>query len=142
MEDLHQALGLYNVLSDTENLQIGTIGAEEDEQDNKFIEDYALFRQHKRIERNARLSAEVKKIHGYACQACGFDFEKVYVGIEKNRYIEAHHLVPIANLKGQRVNREPKTDFVVLCAKCHRMIHRFNSPWDIMAFRQAQKFPS
>lgn len=139
VEDLQQALGMYNLLSETESVPVGTIGVEEDELNNKFIEDYAAFRQHKRIERNARLSAEVKRVHGYICQACGFDFEKVYAGIENRKYIEAHHLVPIANLRGQRVSRDPKTDFAVLCANCHRMIHRFALPWDIVAFRMTIK---
>lgn len=81
------------------------------------------------------LAAKVKRIHGFVCQACGFDFEKVYVGISNRKYIEAHHLVPISLLKGQRVTRNPRTDFAVLCGNCHRMIHRFESPWDLEAFR-------
>jgi 5-methylcytosine-specific restriction protein A len=56
VEDLRRVFDLYNQLSDTESVPVGTIGAEDDEQDNPFIEDYALFRLHKRIERNASLS--------------------------------------------------------------------------------------
>lgn len=136
VEDLRQAMSLYNLLSEAENVVVGTIGVEDDERDNQFIEDYAAFRQHKRIERNARLSAEVKKIHGYACQACGFSFDNVYTGIANRKYIEAHHLTPVSTLKGQKVRRNPDTDFAVLCANCHRMIHRFESPWDLEAFRK------
>jgi hypothetical protein len=33
----------------TEHLSVGTIGSEDDEQNNDVIEDYAAFRQHKRI---------------------------------------------------------------------------------------------
>ena len=130
-------LRIYDTLSYKENIPSGTIGVEEDEQDNIFIEDYAAVRQHKRIERNSAIANRVKKIHGYTCQACGFNFEKVYVGIKQRKYIEAHHLIPISMLKGKKVSRNPKTDFAVLCANCHRMIHRFESPWDIQAFRQA-----
>jgi len=137
VEDLHEALRLYDLLSGTENIPIGTIGAEDDEQDNEFIEDYAAFRQHKRIERNAKLAAKVKKVHGFVCQACKFDFSKMYPAIEKNRYIEAHHLVPVADLKGQRVRKDPQSDFAVLCANCHRMIHRFPEPWNLDSFRLA-----
>lgn len=134
-EDLRAMLGLYAKLSYKENLQVGTIGTEDDEQDNAMIEDYAAFKLHKRIERNASLAARVKKIHGYICQACGFNFEQIYPGILKSKYIEAHHLTPISTLKGQRVSRDPKTDFAVLCANCHRMIHRFATPWDLDGFR-------
>jgi 5-methylcytosine-specific restriction enzyme A len=134
-QDLQSMLRLYAELSYKESLRIGTIGSEDDEQDNSVIEDYTAFRLHKRIERSPALARKVKKVHGYVCQACGFDFGTVYTGIEKRKYIEAHHLVPISTLKGQRVSRNPRTDFAVLCANCHRMIHRFESPWDLEGFR-------
>jgi 5-methylcytosine-specific restriction protein A len=138
-EDLRLMLELYATLSYKENLSVGTIGSEDDEQNNDVIEDYAAFRQHKRIERNPSLSAAVKKIHGYICQACRFNCEEFYFGITNRKYIEAHHLVPISTLKGQKVSRNPKKDFAVLCANCHRMIHRFETPWDIDAFRKTIK---
>jgi hypothetical protein len=43
---------------------------------------------------------------------------------------------PISELKGQRVSLDPAHDFAVLCANCHRMIHRFEHPEDIEAFRK------
>jgi 5-methylcytosine-specific restriction protein A len=51
-------------------------------------------REHKRIERNQKLASKAKKVHGYICQACGFDFEKRYgrIGIG---FIEARRLTPI-----------------------------------------------
>jgi 5-methylcytosine-specific restriction enzyme A len=109
---------------------------EPEEQDNEFIENYAAFRLHRRIERNPLLVKKVKELHGFKCEACGFDFEKEYPGIEKNKYIEAHHLMPVSNLKGNKVSRNPMTDFAVLCPNCHRMIHRFSEPWNLVAFRQ------
>jgi 5-methylcytosine-specific restriction enzyme A len=135
-DDLRLMLELYGALSYKENFSVGTIGAEDDEQNNNFIEDYAAFRQHKRIERNPSLAAKVKKIHGYICQACGFNCAEFYAGILNSKYIEAHHLIPISTLKGLKVTRNPKTDFAVLCANCHRMIHRFELPWDLESFRR------
>jgi 5-methylcytosine-specific restriction protein A len=129
-------LDLYSTLSYKENFSVGTIGAEDDEQDNTVIEDYAALRQHKRIERNPSIAKKVKKIHGFICQACGFNYEEFYSGITNRKYIEAHHLIPVSTLKGQKVSRNPRTDFAVLCANCHRMIHRFESPWDLAAFRR------
>jgi hypothetical protein len=35
------------------------------------------------------------------------------------------------------MKRDPKTDFAVLYANCHRMIHRFCSPWDLEGFRKS-----
>jgi 5-methylcytosine-specific restriction protein A len=135
-EDLQLMLDLYSTLSYKENFSVGTIGAEDDEQDNTVIEDYAALRQHKRIERNPSIAKKVKKIHGFICQACGFNYEEFYSGITNRKYIEAHHLIPVSTLKGQKVSRNPRTDFAVLCANCHRMIHRFESPWDLAAFRR------
>jgi 5-methylcytosine-specific restriction enzyme A len=42
--------------------------------------------------------------------------------------------VPVSHLKGNRVSRNPKTDFVVLCPNCHRMIHRYPEPWNLVGF--------
>ncbi|HUY24513.1 MAG TPA: hypothetical protein VMV09_04310 [Candidatus Saccharimonadales bacterium] len=41
-------------------------------------------------------------------------------------YIEAHHLVPLAEVAGRPEPRilDPATDFTVVCANCHRMLHR------------------
>lgn len=95
-------------------------------------EDYTKWRVHKRLDRNASLSRKAKQIHGYTCQACGIDMEEVY-GPIGHRYIEAHHLVPVAELQGRVVRRDPKTDFAVLCPNCHRMIHRSGAPHDVEA---------
>lgn len=134
-DDLFGMLALYESLIYSLGSEVG-IGIEPEERDNEFIEDYAAFRYHRRIERNPALTKEVKKVRGLTCEACGLNFSKTYPLIKKNKYIEAHHLVPIASLKGQRVSRDPNKDFAVLCANCHRMIHRFDAPWDLEAFRR------
>ena len=75
-----------------------------------------------RIERSSLNRVEAVRLHGYKCQACGFDFEKTYGSLGKN-YIEVHHINPLASCESeQKVN--PKTDLVCLCANCHRMVHR------------------
>lgn len=38
-------------------------------------------------------------------------------------YIEVHHVVPLAS-REEEATVNPDTDLVVLCANCHRMIHR------------------
>lgn len=83
-----------------------------------------LYRLHRRIERNSRAAKAAKKIHGCICQACGFDFEAVYGEVGKG-YIEAHHLTPLSELPEDKpVHLDPRHDFSVLCANCHRMMHR------------------
>lgn len=77
----------------------------------------------KTIERSAKLRQKALKIHGYFCQACGFDFEKHY-GSWGKEYAEVHHIIPLAELEGRQTETIPETDLVILCANCHRMVHR------------------
>lgn len=76
-----------------------------------------------RAERNPRLRQAAIRIHGYTCAVCGFNFESMY-GKWGKRFVEVHHVHPIGELQGQERNVNPATDLVVLCANCHRMIHR------------------
>lgn len=75
----------------------------------------------RRRERNPKLRKQALRIHGYSCQACGFDFEKFYGEIGEE-FAEVHHVVPLAEVEERETN--PETDLTVLCANCHRMVHR------------------
>lgn len=66
------------------------------------------------------------KQHGeLCCEACGFDFEKVY-GSVGHGYIEAHHTKPLHTLMPGTKNT--LDDLALVCANCHRIIHR-SKPW-------------
>jgi 5-methylcytosine-specific restriction protein A len=92
---------------------------------------------HRRIERDSTAGREAKKVHGYVCQACGFDFEAVYGPIGRG-FIEAHHLTPKSELpEDTPVEQNPKTDFAVLCANCHRMIHKMPDVRNIRVLQDA-----
>jgi 5-methylcytosine-specific restriction enzyme A len=121
-DDLRRFIDLYFVLVSREAQLFERADAEEDEA-NIGEEDLRRLREHKRIERNRKLAHRAKLAQGYVCKACGFDFESKYGGIGRE-FIEAHHLTPLSELKGQRLTLDPKKDFTVLCSNCHRMIHR------------------
>lgn len=55
------------------------------------------------------------------CECCSFDFELAY-GTHGKGYIECHHKVPIN--QGARITFEE--DLALVCANCHRMLHRRN----------------
>lgn len=74
-----------------------------------------------RHERDPILRKNALAIHGHDCMACGFNYEERYGAIGKD-FIEVHHVVPLASAGETETN--PKTDLVVLCANCHRMVHR------------------
>lgn len=120
--DLHQFINLYFLLASSEAQLFERADAEEDEA-GLDEEDLRVLREHKRIDRNQKLAHNAKQALGYVCKACGFDFQSKY-GAIGFQFIEAHHLTPLAELKGQRLTLDPKRDFTVLCANCHRMIHR------------------
>jgi 5-methylcytosine-specific restriction protein A len=76
-----------------------------DEPDGITTEDLTRFRLHKRLERDSRLIVEVKKRLGFVRQVCDLNLEKKYGSIGVG-YIEAHHLTPVALLKGSKVSRD------------------------------------
>lgn len=88
-----------------------------------------LLRSHLRRERSPKLRRD-KLAHAkrcgqvIACEACGFDFFRVY-GDRGHDYIECHHRLPL-HASGKTSNR--LTDLALICSNCHRMIHR-RDPW-------------
>lgn len=110
--------------------------AELSENENSTIIEKRQHAQHLRIERNPEASNLAKAFHGTKCQACGMDFSLRY-GPMGAGYIEAHHLRPISSLnEGQALEYEIAKDFAVLCANCHRMIHRMKDPSDLKGLRK------
>ncbi|MEV6120781.1 HNH endonuclease [Streptomyces sp. NPDC052077] len=104
-----------------------TAGGEED--DYSAPEGRLLVRQHLNRERNRtlrkkKITAVLSKGGRLACEACGFDFEEVY-GERGDGYIECHHVVPLHEA-GE--GRTKLSDLALICANCHRMIHR-RAPW-------------
>lgn len=78
---------------------------------------------HKVSESNRKLKEQAKKLQGYTCRVCGFNFEERY-GALGREFIHAHHLTPLSELAGRPTHLDPATDFAVVCANCHSMIHR------------------
>lgn len=75
-----------------------------------------------RLERDPSLRGAAIQLHGTACAVCGFDFGCVY-GQWGDSFIEVHHIEPLAD-SGVAHETNPQTDLIVLCANCHRMVHR------------------
>ncbi len=75
----------------------------------------------KRYERDRRLRDAAISIHGRNCMGCGFNFDERYGGYAGG-YVEVHHCMPLAEF-GVR-ETDPTRDLAVLCANCHRMVHR------------------
>jgi len=91
-----------------------------------FPEGQILTILHKRKERNRR-AVDLKKVQaikergGLICEVCDFDFAQVY-GALGSGFAECHHTVPVSSLTADHQTR--LADLAILCANCHRMIHR------------------
>lgn len=104
-------------------------GSEETDEDSGTPEGRLLERRHYARERDRKLRkrkiSRVLAQHGcLRCEVCSFDFEATY-GTRGTGYAECHHVVPL-HASGETTTR--LQDLAVLCANCHRMIHR-RTPW-------------
>lgn len=97
-----------------------------DIEDEEFPEGKLLTRLHKAKERNKTVVKKKKEkvlqeTGRLACEACSFDFAKEY-GNTGYGYAECHHNIPVVQLDTDHGTR--LKDLSILCANCHRMIHR------------------
>jgi 5-methylcytosine-specific restriction protein A len=100
-----------------------------------------LTRIHRVRERNCALvekkKQQVLNAEGrLACEGCGFDFAFTY-GEHGKGFIECHHTIPVATLRPG--SRTKMVDLALVCANCHRMIHR-HSQW--LTIRELQAITS
>ncbi|MFN8290250.1 MAG: HNH endonuclease [Chitinophagaceae bacterium] len=112
---------------------------EEDEQteDDTVEEGQVLYRLHKLRERDSSIARKkknsvLKNTGRLACQVCNFDFFLNYGDLGKG-YIECHHLTPLSSLKSE--TKTSLDDLALVCANCHRMLHKMIDRIDIDRLR-------
>lgn len=98
--------------------------------DEEFPEGRILTRTHRQRERNRTLvkkkKAQVLQTTGrLLCEACRFDFEQFYGDMGRG-FAECHHNKPLAEAVSKSATR--LSDLSIVCANCHRMLHR-TRPW-------------
>lgn len=88
---------------------------------------------HLRRERSRLLATQCKIRDRHCCQVCGHCFENLYGKIGRD-YAEAHHLVPLSQLRANVTTR--LKDLITVCSNCHRMLHRMSgNPTDVRRLR-------
>jgi 5-methylcytosine-specific restriction protein A len=97
--------------------------------EDDIAEGRIVLREHRLQEQNRKLIAqkmrEVVDTKGrIRCEICRFDFKKTY-GPRGAGFFEVHHLVPLAS---PAPRTDSTDDLLVVCANCHRVIHR-SEPW-------------
>jgi 5-methylcytosine-specific restriction protein A len=113
------------------NLSVGELPStpEPDEDEVQADEGTLLYRRHRVRERSAKLrAAKIKKATAggspLRCEVCHFDFEATY-GNRGAGFMECHHVRPLHEVGTTTTRVE---DLALVCANCHRMIHR-REPW-------------
>lgn len=93
-----------------------------------------LKRERSRSLRDAKRKDVLRETGKLQCEACGFDARKKYewLGLD---FGEVHHIQPLSFRNKKR--KTTLDDLAILCASCHRMIHRTSPIMSIKAFRDA-----
>ncbi len=125
---------LINIASEIKNIikyddlrqSLYKIEDDENTETDGVKEGQVLYKLHKHKERNKKIVASKKEAvlnttGKLACEACGFDFYQKYGDLGFG-FIECHHIKPLSDYQaGDKTKIE---DLVVVCANCHRMLHR------------------
>lgn len=88
------------------------------EGDSRYV--LALRRERSRPLREAKIRTLHRASRPVACEVCRFDFLAMYGELGRD-YVEVHHRTPL-HVSGETSSN--LDDLAVLCANCHRMIHR------------------
>jgi len=85
-------------------------------------------RLHKWVERDKRFIAALRKklAHIKRCMACELDPEKNH-NMERDRFLEAHHIVPLYQRRSDVISITKECDIALLCPNCHTLMHRYMS---------------
>lgn len=126
---LYDIFSLATFRMAADNLEISTLPIKS----TGFPEGRRIERIHKYQERDSTVVQQSKTLYaqnnkGYLpCEICAFDFSICYGELGMS-YIEAHHMQPLSELGENEVQNTQVEDFAMVCANCHRMLHR-KRPW-------------
>ncbi len=73
---------------------------------------------------------------GYQCEACNWSIDEDEREVWGSSF-ELHHLTPVHELRENETREVHADDFAVLCASCHRAIHRTEFVSDVAGFTEA-----
>lgn len=82
-----------------------------------------------RYERNREARNVCISHYGSKCAICGFDFEKMYGAIGKDK-VHVHHLIPLSEIQ-KEYKVDPINDLRPVCPNCHLIIHSKKVPFTL-----------
>lgn len=118
---------IKNTISDSElTKNLYRIGDDEEDEKLRVKEGKVIYKLHKHRERNPKLNKKkkdwyLKKYGKLDCEVCGFDFYEIYGELGKG-FMECHHKTPLSQMEGESITT--LNDLALVCANCHRMLHR------------------
>jgi HNH endonuclease len=116
------------ILRDEKKLNLEFYAAEEGE---RFLKSHIKIERSKKIVRLKKQSAMLKLGH-LSCEVCGFNFFMFYGAIGQD-FCEVHHRSALHEQSSPV--RTSLEDLAILCANCHRMIHRTKPLASVEEFR-------
>lgn len=126
-EEMHQlAANIRNLINDgaldrTELSMFEALLEDEIEApEGRLLRSWVVKRERDRKLRQRKIQQVKQRGGAVKCSVCSFDFLAAY-GERGRDYIEVHHVLPL-HVSGQTITRLDDLD--LLCANCHRMIHR------------------
>ena len=89
--------------------------------DLKKIQEAPTVRKQKVHFRNKKIMDNLKKLYGYYCQFCGYNFSRIPT--KKGFYIEASHIIPVSEQsKYKDIDLNSPDNIVITCPNHHKMI--------------------
>lgn len=89
--------------------------------DLKKMQEVPVARTQKVYFRNKKIMDDLKKLYGYHCQFCGYNFSRIPT--KKGFYIEASHIIPVSEQsKYKNIDLNSPDNIVVTCPNHHKMI--------------------
>lgn len=114
-------LSLETPFVDSKRVTLEDLSAEETRR--RLVEHYRIDRSAKL--RKAKIDSHLLQHGSVFCENCEFDFAKAYPVIGEG-FIEVHHKKQLAALMPSE--KTYISDLALLCANCHRMVHRSKPP--------------
>ncbi|MBU4369968.1 AlwI family type II restriction endonuclease [Patescibacteria group bacterium] len=89
--------------------------------DLKKIQETPIDRKQKVYFRDKKIMDNLKKLYGYHCQFCGYNFSRIPT--KKGFYIEASHIIPVSEQsKYKDIDLNSPKNIVITCPNHHKMI--------------------
>jgi 5-methylcytosine-specific restriction protein A len=133
-------VGLYQIIGHALGIQESLTSTPESgvEPLTEYTESRRLSHERYFFARNSKLIKAAKEHYGAVCQACTFEYRSKYGELGEG-YIEVHHLDPLSERPELEWSDHLRTSIgsvTVLCADCHRMIHRKRPALSLQELRE------